>query len=913
MYLRIAFFLVTLCSAPFGGCFGQSFQGYYQSVQSAEAVLTSAEAMLERHHYDNALALLQDSLGKDPTQVFWPLQLRHRIQLATSSGLFQKANSEKAVILLKNLLISTRSSGHWEACIQANLQLARLRESLNQYDRMRDHLYAAGTVFRQKGLSDYRAEHAMLLARYHDARGLHDSVDYHLDVAISNIDQRQASRLLTEIYLAAGDNAAYYDIERALQFSLAAEQQALAIKNDFLLAKAYRNIISSVANGGMPRELVIHHVDKLMTLYKRTPVKTPFWQKIMAESLLHKQKAFKYLERYDSAFHYVKITSRLELLALRQRENEKVVAAEKRYELKEKNERLERQAIELRAGRLRNAIVIALTLAMGGLVLLVLYFYRRLQKISRYNEQQTEELRRLDGIKSRFFANISHELRTPLTLLLGPIHTILKRKNNIEPESKVLLELAAQGGENLKQLVNDILDLAKMEQGEMALNQQPTAPASFFRQNFAQFESLAREKNIDYRFQLTSTEHLIALLDREKCRRIIFNLLSNAFKFTPEGGTVSVALSVSEAILSLEVTDTGKGIDPDDLPHIFNRYFQTKRSDAVASGGTGIGLALCAEYAELLGGKLTVESEYGKGASFKLWFPLEPVTEDPVRAEGLVEHPPGQLAVPGQFPPPAGTPEERPTVLIVEDNRDLQTFLRTILERRYQLIIANNGEEACSFLWPTNEASAGRIDLILSDLMMPVMDGYQLLQRTKKDAATQGIPFIMLTARAAREDRLKALRIGVDDYLAKPFDETELELRISNLLVNQRARRAAQDKWETAAERPQLSMPDQEWLEAFEEYVRNHLADQQRLSVTSLALTFNLSESSLLRQVKRLTGLSPKKYLTEIRLAIAREWLEERRYASVGRVGAEVGYTDVRSFSRSFRRRYGKLPSEIMG
>ncbi|MBP6827842.1 MAG: response regulator [Saprospiraceae bacterium] len=537
---------------------------------------------------------------------------------------------------------------------------------------------------------------------------------------------------------------------------------------------------------------------------------------------------------------------------------------------------------------------------------------RTLAKQNTIIRQQAERLESLDAAKSRFFANVSHELRTPLTLMLGPIQTLLK-ENRLTDKQARLLQLAGQSGNQLEQLVAEILDLKKLELGKMGLDEKPTGLAPFFRNYFMQFESLAQLKKIDYSFDIRMNTQLAAMIDQPKCRQVLYNLLSNAFKFTPAGGSIAADISVNDGILRLTVADSGPGIHPDDLPHVFDRFFQTTRPDKPAEGGTGIGLNLCQEYARLFGGTIDVESAPGEGSVFRVAFPVKPAdmySETPV-SHPLYSETPVSLPVYGETgvsPYNNNEGGSKPTILVVEDNPDLQEYIRLILSEKYDVVTAENGRAALDCLLQT----AG-CQLILSDLMMPVMDGYQLLEKLKSDDATRHIPVIMLTARADVQGKLKALRIGVDDYLLKPFDEEELLARIENLLKNQAARHeAAPAEPEPGESTPALSTTDREWLETFETYVRKHFADDT-LSVSGLAHEFAMSDSTLLRQLKRLTGLSPVQYLQEVRLSEARRLLENRTCDSIATIASKVGYDDARSFSRSFKQRFGKLPSEMMG
>jgi|GEM_PF-1616722 len=566
-----------------------------------------------------------------------------------------------------------------------------------------------------------------------------------------------------------------------------------------------------------------------------------------------------------------------------------------------------------------------------GFLYLIFYIFKKrwmLQSALAKEQEEAARLKELDSFKTRFFTNVSHELRTPLSLVLGPITSLLKEKKLTEKQKK-LLRMANRSSRQLEHLVTEILDLGKLDMGKMELNEKPTRLSLFFRRYLAQFESLAQRKEIDFAFEIHPGEHLIVQIDQAKCRQILYNLLSNAFKFTPPGGKIRAKVSVEDGNLQLIVTDSGPGIHPDDLPHLFDRFFQTNRPDKPVEGGTGIGLALCHEYAQLFGGKIEVESEPGQGALFRITFPVEMADAPSPKAnkesalpESLPDDSPppssdGMSAVPPASRPKKAKEEKtsstgsKPTILVVEDNPELQDYLRLVLSKKYRVLTADNGQAALEQLAANGQPSATNCQLILSDLMMPVMDGYQLLERLKSDKTTRHLPVIMLTARADVRDKLKALRIGVDDYLLKPFDEEELLVRIDNLLKNQVIRsREAMTEPEPGESSPALSQTDREWLESFEVYVQKHFSNNI-LSVASLAREFAMSESTLLRQLKRLTGLTPGQYLQEVRLDEARRLLENQGNTSVALVAAKVGYGDARSFSRSFKKRFGKSPSRF--
>lgn len=537
-------------------------------------------------------------------------------------------------------------------------------------------------------------------------------------------------------------------------------------------------------------------------------------------------------------------------------------------------------------------------------------------------EKQAEELRHLDEVKSRFFANVSHELRTPLSLLLGPISTILKG-NRLANQDFTLLKLAQVHAKQLLQSVNQILDLSKLESGKLELQEAPVLLYPLLRRTTAAFESHAQRQGIGFVFQSKIENTLRLELDVAKLGTILNNLLSNALKFTANGGKIIVSVeSLGHSIL-ISVKDTGRGIHPDDLPRIFERFYQTSRPNAPTEGGTGIGLALCRELAELMAGRLWASSEGPqKGSQFYLEFPLKEVfgiTEAPELADDvesdLFEALPASATQAGA---------EAAIILLVEDNPSLRDYLKTILSNNYRVVAVENGQAAMDVLndvknvsLPTqaspNHHSAlitpnSLPDLIVSDIMMPVMDGFQLLERLKNNDRYRHIPVVMLTARAELEDKLHALRIGVDDYLTKPFEEEELLARVKNLLQNQQNRLPVGIDAETEPEKPSLSQADADWLEKIEAWTLSQLKNDL-LSVSEMARMAALSERQLQRRLRDVSGLSPQQYISELRLQAARSALEKGVFRTVAEVAYDAGFNDPKTFSRAYRERFGRLPS----
>ncbi|MFN0214739.1 MAG: ATP-binding protein, partial [Saprospiraceae bacterium] len=357
-------------------------------------------------------------------------------------------------------------------------------------------------------------------------------------------------------------------------------------------------------------------------------------------------------------------------------------------------------------------------------------------------EEQAEELRKLDQLKSRFFANVSHELRTPLTLMVAPLTSMLKREY-WKDKDLMLLQMMQRNGKLLLKLVNEILDLSKLETGRIEVHETPVLLFEFMRPFVAQFSSFGDSVRVKFHYDYRADRDLVVLLDKEKVEKIINNFLSNALKFSPLGSTVDLMVEEQGQDLLVKVKDSGQGIHPKDLPYIFDRFFQSKQPDAVIQGGTGIGLSLCKELAELLSGKVWVESEYGAGSTFFFQFPM-------IKADraSLSQHGNSDDAEQAILPMPAilakpTLTSTNPSILIVEDNADLRLFMQSFLGAHYQIYEAVNGKDGFDLL-----QSGLNPDLIISDVMMPVMDGIRMLELVKSKDQLRHIPFIILTARS---------------------------------------------------------------------------------------------------------------------------------------------------------------------
>ncbi|WNH13998.1 ATP-binding protein [Thalassobellus suaedae] len=548
---------------------------------------------------------------------------------------------------------------------------------------------------------------------------------------------------------------------------------------------------------------------------------------------------------------------------------------------------------------------------------------KELQSKNLIIEEQKKALLQLDAAKTRFFANVSHELRTPLTLILSPLSTALNSKI-LDDENKALISLAKEQTNELLELVNEILDLTKLESNKMKIKEEPTDVYQLMRRLISTFESYAKQKNINLIFEFAKNMPHGLMLDKLKIERIFNNLLSNALKFTPINGTITVTIKDKVYDWLIEVTDTGNGIHPDDLPHIFDRFYQTNQLELPVEGGTGIGLSLAKELATIMHGELSVISTLGKGASFTLILPKKEVigyTDDSLTIDPIITNKISINKLKILDPLQQDIGSNKPTILVVEDNYSLRSYLQFILSEDFYVLTAENGQEALITLNQISQVKKDTPDLIISDVMMPVMDGFKLLETLKTNENLWMIPVVMLTARAEIEDRLTALRIGVDDYLTKPFEEAELFARINNLLNNVKKRKNISPKKLKAntkissvshsSDKSTLCIPDQEWLAKLEEKIKSNISNFN-LSVDTLANELFISRAQFFRRVQALTGMTPLQYIKEIRYAFARNLLETKNVRSVKAASYAIGIRKVQYFSEKYKKRFGKSPSEYL-
>jgi len=563
------------------------------------------------------------------------------------------------------------------------------------------------------------------------------------------------------------------------------------------------------------------------------------------------------------------------------------------------------------------------------IVFLVYKFYQyKVQEIEtenklRFEHKEKARLAALDEVKNRFYSNVTHEFRTPLTLILEPARQLLKElQDNSARQKAIIIENNSQ---KLLQLVNQLLDLSKLESGSMKIEWQYGNLLEVIQPIYDAFWMLAQKKGIELTWNHPHNFPLISF-DKDKIEKILHNLLSNALKFTPKGGEIQLTTTIFQQQLQLIIKDSGIGIEAENLGKIFQRFHQLDNTLIRKSEGTGVGLSLVKELVELLEGKITVESELQKGTTFSLVFPLKKQADILSQLQKTAAVTPAIGLQKFEIPTfealeIENTSENRKIILLIEDNEDMRAFIRNSLESNdYQVVEADNGQLGIE------KAFEVIPDLVISDVMMPEKDGYELAKCLKSDIRTSHIPIILLTAKSSLDSKLIGLATGADEYIGKPFHTEEVLIRIEKLiqLRNTLQQKYATntlssqiqntdnqefDKQEESLQTPSLSDLDIKFLAKLNEIIEENL-DNDELEVAHFTSILALSRSQLHRKMVALTNQSISEFIRNYRLDKAKELLKMKNL-NVNEVAYRVGFKDTKYFSTVFKKRFSLSPSEV--
>lgn len=531
----------------------------------------------------------------------------------------------------------------------------------------------------------------------------------------------------------------------------------------------------------------------------------------------------------------------------------------------------------------------------------------------------------INQLRLRFFTNISHEFRTPLTLILDPLESLMNKLEN-DKETINTLKLINRNAQRLLHLINQLMYFRRIETGKIEIRVVQGDLISFLKDIFDSFHDLASHQQINYQFY-TDELNDAAWFDPEKLENIFYNLLSNAFKFSPEGSNISFRVKfrnpevnkepVSFPFVQVEVSDSGKGISSEHLPYVFDRFYQAETTADNRQKGSGVGLALTQELVQAMHGMISVESQINRGSTFSVVLPyrhedfqdneidltgsvqtinikskVDLITEEILRTDSAEEL------------EPLSSDKSKPLILIVEDNYDLRNFLLQSMKTDFRVMGAENGKDGFDM------AKKYTPDLIISDIMMPVMDGLELCSRLKKEIHTSHIPIILLTAKAMIEHWIEGLEIGADDYIPKPFNLKVLQLKISNLIESRKKLRQLFGRVEKpSAEESTTNLIDQQFIERAYTVVEKHIQESE-LSVDQFAREMMVSKSLLFKKIKAITGYSIVDFVNLHKLRKAATRLANDQQLNISDVAFEVGFNDPKYFSRVFRKVYGLSPSE---
>jgi signal transduction histidine kinase/DNA-binding response OmpR family regulator/ligand-binding sensor domain-containing protein len=555
--------------------------------------------------------------------------------------------------------------------------------------------------------------------------------------------------------------------------------------------------------------------------------------------------------------------------------------------------------------------------AYGGYVLLVIALLivarkmiirdERLKANFQLEHLNFEKAKEVDRVKTSFFTNISHEFRTPLTLISGPVQELLE-KYAADPRTSEKLKLIQRNSDLLLKLINQLLDLARMDAGSLKVEKTEGDIYSFIRVISNSFESFARQKGVSLSVEVPLVVKSV-VYDKDKLETILINLINNAIKFTPAGGSVHLRARVEESLLLFSVRDTGIGIAKENQTKIFERFHQV--SEAHKEVGTGIGLSLVKDLVTFMHGTLELNSSEGRGSEFIVSLPIQFTFESSMPPE-ISQPKEGVMDLSSISPDKASisngqngkhSAETKPHILVVEDNADVRGFIISCLGNEYDFLEADNGKAGLEV------ALAEIPDMIISDVMMPEMDGIAMTEKVKADIRTSHIPLILLTAKSTEDSKMHGLKTGADDYLTKPFNKNELLLKVRNgISRQQKLREKLKAELMSAAPRVDVMSQDERFLNKVKQKILDRLGDEQ-LSVESLGEDIGLSRSQLLRKVSALTGMSVNELIRKLRLQRAAQLIEQN-WGPVSQVAYEVGFPNPSYFAKMFKEEFGVLPSE---
>ena len=792
----------------------------------------------------------------------------------------------------------------------------------NLYLYQKDYLEARNYLIRALDQAQQLVDKVMMgycyvnLGRVHVELQEYDLAEQYFDQALSvrkSIDDSQGQIAVeldkAELYRIKGDYSKSLSLFENLLPRLTANNDQLGI------AQAYNHMARIYLSTGK-HDLGKEYSTKAIDIARNLSMK--YEEK---EALKTLSDVYGAQGDFESAFQYQVRYSNLNYMLFSEEKIRQIEQLKSQAEL----EKQEAENQLLREQKARQQTISYLLSAIAFLLLITVFIYYRafvvkkrlsneikkqrdeIEKDKNVIELQSNKLKELDQAKSRFFANVSHDLRSPLSIIIGSLELVMEDRNSdLSPTSKKCVETSFKNAKRLIYLTDEINDITRLEEGKIKLRKENVQIIPFLKVLSDMFRSSAEFKGVKLEFEYELKGNEAVLIDSRQFEKIYYNIVSNAIRHTQQGDRITIKVYTTAENVMIAFADTGEGIHESALPHIFDRFYQSKFNEYRTKEGLGIGLALVKELVELHGGTIWVESQLGKGTTFFVSLPStlgegtgtakvsEFVRDQQEVNKGLE----AQSTASVDF---SNESEAKRRILLVDDHPEIRYYIRQILEEDYEVQEASHGLEALDIL--DNQD----IDLIITDLMMPWMDGFELIEAIQDNPEYKKIPLLIVSARITDEDKEKALIQGINDFMHKPFDKKELILRISNLIESM-------DKSETfddVAARQNLEGVGKEILKKIEAYIKENIEDTN-LGVLQLGDAIAASERQVYRLIKKVTGKTPYEYITEVRLQYADYLIRKKMVRSASEAARSVGIKNVTTFNRQYHKRFGKKPSELI-
>ena len=728
---------------------------------------------------------------------------------------------------------------------------------------------------------------------------------------------------LAEVYMLRGET------EKSLKYYQELIERIKASENPRLLAVAYNNVARIHLTRG---QISLAESNALQAIEITRKVNSRYEEKSVLENL---SMIYSGGGNYKKAFEYHVRFAELNQQLFSEENIRRIEQMKNQYEMEQQETENEflRQQWELNQKIIDRQRIIIFLAILGVVLFLVVTIISirafllkkrlsneiklqkdEIEKDKELIENQSQKLQELDTAKSRFFANVSHDLRTPLSLIMGNLELVKDHDEIILPaEAAKNLEIALKNCKRLLYLTDEINDLTKLEEGKIMLSRETVRLGSYLKMLTEMFTGTAEYKGIRLEFVNRLKKEDAVFIDPRQFEKIFYNLISNAIRHTPQNERITIETYAEDGNVHVIVADTGEGISSESLPYVFDRFYQSKSNGFRTREGLGIGLALVKELVDLHEGQISVESTLGLGTSFRMVFPkadhpgesaalhdeFNYVSERKQLFDELDREESAGVSIPRQV-------IEQDTILLVDDHPEIRYHIRQILEDEFHVIEAAHGIEALEIL------KRNTISLIITDLMMPWMDGFEFIEALNKSDDLNRIPVLVVSARITSEDQERVLDYGINDYLKKPFQKKELILRITNLLQQkQKWQHPEHHGFTEVFDKKHNDRLEKDILANLEQLVMDRI-DDENLSVYMLADALAASERQVYRLVKKITGLTPYEYVTEIRMKYVEYLIRKGKVKNASEAARSIGLKNVTTFSRQFEKKFGVRPSELL-